>query len=86
LPLAAGNLDDGAAVVSFKLMLPDRDRFDAAVGTGSHVPEKVHVCPPAFTVKPWRYHQQIDIAPDIGSPTHLGAKDDSTLDRDTPFM
>jgi len=51
LPLAAGDLDDGAAVILLKLALSDGKRFDPTVGTGGHAPEEIHVIPPTLTVK-----------------------------------
>jgi len=53
LTLAASNLNDGAAVVPFKLMLADRNGLYAAIGASGNVPEKIHVRPFAFAVKPW---------------------------------
>jgi len=53
LTFAASNLNNGAAVVFFKLALSNRNRFYAAVSPGGNVPEEIHVRPPAFAVKPW---------------------------------
>jgi len=85
LTFATSDLDNGAAVVFFKLALSNGNGFNAAVGAGGNMPEKVHVFPPALVIKPWRYHQQVYITPSIGMTACLGAKDDPVANGDTPF-
>jgi len=85
LAFAASNLNDSAAVIFFKLALSNGNGFNAAVGAGGNMPEKVHVFPPALVIKPWRYHQQVYITPSIGMTACLGAKDDPVANGDTPF-
>ena len=40
---AAGDFDNGAAVVQLILAPAHRNRFDAAVGSGGDAPEKVYM-------------------------------------------
>ncbi|MDY7077158.1 MAG: hypothetical protein SXV54_09565 [Chloroflexota bacterium] len=53
MTFASSDLNDGAAVVFFKLTLSNWDRFYAAVGTGGNAPEEVRVCSSPLTIKPW---------------------------------
>ena len=53
MTFAAGNLNEGAAVVFFKLALSNWNRFYAAISPGGNVPEEIHVRPLALIIKPW---------------------------------
>lgn len=41
--LAAGDLEDGAGIIGEVLLLSHRDRLDAAVGAGSHLPKQADI-------------------------------------------
>jgi hypothetical protein len=84
LPLASGDLDNGARRVLYPLPFTAWDRLYATIDFRCHPPKKINIPPVPQPIKTARHDEKINIAPAIRVTCRMGTKNHPKLHRN-PF-